>query len=146
MIRLGAKEDLPAIVAMAEEFWSHTIYDEPYCPDSVEIMAEMCIDNKLLCVLEVDDKVHGFACAVKGALLGNAKITSGTEIAWWVDPDYRKGRHGIELLINLERLAKQAGIKYWNMIFMESSMPEAIEGIYQKLGYNRSEVVYTKVL
>lgn len=146
MIRDGEDKDLDRIVKMAREFWKHTVYDEEYCPDTVWTMAAMSLDQNLLSVLEIDGVVRGFACGVKGALLGNSSVSTGTELAWWVDTDYRNGKNGIALMKYLENLAKKAGIKYWNMIFMESSMPDVIEGIYQKMGYSKTEVSYTKVL
>lgn len=146
MIRAGQKSDIPAIVTMASEFWGHTIYTEPVCPESVSLMANHCIDNGLMSVLEIDGEVVGFASGVKGPLLGNNSVMAGTEIAWWVDPDHRSGKNGVALLKHIEGLAKEAGIKYWNMAYMESSMPEQIKSIYEKLGYQQTEVIYSRVL
>ncbi len=146
MVRSGEEKDIPAIVSMASKFWHHTIYDEPICGDSVKGMAELCIEHGLMSVLEVGGEVKGFACGVKGALLGNNAVASGTEIAWWVDEDQRKGRNGISLLKHIEGLAKKAGIKHWNMAYMESSMPETVKRIYEGLGYRQTEVIYSKVL
>jgi len=146
MIREGTESDLDFIVDMAKEFWKHTIYDEKYCPDTVWHMAAQCLSHGLLSVLEIDGEVVGFACGVKGALLGNSDVLSGTEIAWWVNPDHRSGRNGISLLRHIEGQAKKCGIKYWNMAHMESSMPETVQSIYEKMGYKRTEVIYTRVL
>jgi len=146
MIRNGEYKDLLRIVEMAEDFWCHTIYDEEYCPDTVYVMAELSMKQGLLSILEVDGHVRGFACGIKGPLLANSEVFTGTELAWWVDPEYRQGKNGIGLMENLENQAKIAGIKYWNMIFMESSMPDVIEGIYQRMGYRKVEVTYMKVL
>ena len=146
MIRAGTVEDLPAIVEMAREFWQHTVYDDDYCPETVEAMATLCIDQGLMSVLEVRGKAEGFACGVKGALLGNASVVSGTELAWWVNPDCRSGRNGIALLKHIENSARLAGVKHWNMAFMVSSMPAQIEAIYIKMGYIKTEVIYSRVL
>jgi GNAT superfamily N-acetyltransferase len=145
-VREGSLNDLQAIVGMAAEFWCHTIYDEPVCDKSVEGMAMLCIDQGLMSVLTSDDEVVGFACGVKGPLLGNNEVSTGTEIAWWVDPEHRHGRNGIALLKHIEGLAKLAGIKYWNMAYMESSMPEQVKAIYEKMGYRKTEVIYSRVL
>jgi hypothetical protein len=146
MIRLGTTKDIPQIVEMARDFWKETIYDEPFCSETVAAMSQLCIDQGLMCVVDIDGVLEGFACGVKGPLLANAEVLSGTEVAWWVNPDHRKGRNGIALLLSLEQQAKAQGIKYWNMVFMESSMPEKIEGIYKKMGYKKTEVFYTKVI
>mgnify|MGYP003653046099 CR=1 FL=1 len=146
MVRPGTINDLPSIISMASEFWVHTIYDEPICAESVASMAKLCIDQDLMSVVDVDQSIVGFACGVKGPLLGNNSVSTGTEIAWWVDPDHRSGRNGIGLLKHIEGLAKAAGIKYWNMAYMESSMPTEIKSIYEKLGYQQTEVIYSRVL
>lgn len=146
MVRSGEYKDIPDIVRMSDEFWQHTIFDDPCCPDTVSDMARHCIDQGLMSVLEVDDCVVGFICGVQGVLLGNSKIPVGTELAWWVDEAHRGGKNGITLLRHIEGLAKEAGIKYWSMCYMESSMPKEIEGIYQKMGYKKSEALYTRKL
>ena len=146
MIRLGKYEDVASIVAMAGEFWQHTIYDEPLNHDIISRRAESCIDNKLMAVLEIEGKVCGFACGVMGGLLANDDVIAGTELAWWIDADHRQSGYGVELLKFIEELARNAGIKYWNMVYMLSSMPKVVKEIYKSLGYQKTEVVYSKVL
>ncbi len=146
MIRAGLQSDINAIVAMSSEFWGHTIYDVPCIDSDVTLMANACIEQKLMSVLEVGGAVVGFACAVAGPLLANHSVKTATEIAWWVNPDHRSGRNGIGLLRHIERLAKEAGVRYFNMAYMESSMPEEIKSIYERLGYSRLEVIYCKEL
>ena len=146
MVRAGLQSDINAIVEMSDEFWAQTIYEEPAIADDVALMAKHCIDSKLMSVLQIGGQVVGFACAVAGPLLANHSVKTATEIAWWVNPDHRSGRNGISLLKHIERLAKEAGVKYFNMAYMESSMPEQIRSIYEKIGYRQTEIIYTKVI
>lgn len=146
MIRNGTESDIPRIVEMASEFWAHTIYEEPACGESIASMAKFCIGQGLMAVLEINDKVSGFCCGVRGPVLGNNSSAAGTEIAWWIDPEHRAGSNGIKLLKYTEDLARAAGVKYWNMAYMESSMPDHIKSIYEKLGYKKTEVIYSRVL
>ncbi len=146
LIRSGTTQDIQAIIEMAREFWGHTIYDEEFQPSAVQAMAELCIEHGLMSVLVVNDIVRGFACGVRGPLLANSNVFSGTEIAWWVQPDFRRGRNGIALLKHIELLAKEAGIKYWNMVYMESSMPDEVRRIYDAMDYKQTETIYMKVL
>jgi len=146
MIRDGLEKDIPDIVRMAEEFWRHTQFDDAYDPIMVECMAQECMRQSLMKVLVTDKGVQGFICGIKGPLMASGDIYSGTEIAWWVDPDARKGNGGIELLNAIEGAAKAAGCKYWTMVFMASSMPDEIEKIYQNRGYTLAETSYTKRL
>ena len=147
MIRAGTDADIPAIIRMAEDFWQHTQFkDEEYQCEMVAGMAQACIDQDLMCVYESGGEVHGFACGIAGPLMANADVMSGSEMAWYVDPSHRSGRAGIGLLKKLESMAKDAGCKYWTMIFMQSSMPDAVENMYVKMGYNLQETSYTKVI
>lgn len=146
MIRRGLRCDVPEVVELARHFWRETIYDEPFCVDSVRRMVELAHDQGLLAVLEEEAGVVGFVAGCKGALLGNAAVLTGTELAWWIEPEYRQGRKGIELMQYIERLAHDQGIRYWTMISMESSSPETANRIYQRLGYAKTETSFTKVL
>ena len=146
MIRKGTDADIPRIVEMSKSFWANTIYNEPACDDSIASMAELCISQEMMAVVEISGDVVGFCCGVKGPLLGNHEAVSGTEIAWWVDPEHRSGRNGVSLLKFTENLAREAGVKYWNMVYMESSMPDTIRLIYEKMGYKQTEVTYSRVL
>lgn len=146
MVRDGNKDDLPAVVEMAREFWQHTMYAEPFDADYVELMASMAIDHGLLAILELDGVIEGFTAGLKAPLLACADVLSGTEIAWWVNPSARKGRNGIALMQHIEQMAKAQGVKYWNMIVMESCQPEVGAAIYERLGYKKSETSYTRIL
>lgn len=146
MVRNGNTGDLDAVVRMAEEFWRHTRYDVPFDPVHVRVMAALALDHGLLAILELDGQIEGFTAGVKGPLLGNASVLSGSEIAWWVNPDARKGRNGIALMQHIEKMARDQGVRYWNMIVMESCMPEVGAAIYERLGYEKSETSYTRVL
>lgn len=146
MIRNGEHTDVPAIVDMAREFWSHTVYEDPYDPESVARMATLCIDQGLMSIAQIGGCIVGFACGIMGGLLGNGSVRTGTEVAWWLNPEHRNGKVGILLLKHLEDRARDAGIKYWNMAYMMSSMPEQVESIYQRLGYTKTEVIYSRVL
>lgn len=147
MLRVGCKKDLDAIVAMSRDFWQHTQFKhEEFQPEMVEGMALKSMDDELCLVYEIDGTAQGFICGIKGCLLANADIIVGTELAWWVNPEYRSSGAGLKLLAGIERLAKDAGIKYWNMLYMESSMPDQVKRIYENRGYKMTENSYTKVL
>lgn len=146
MVRDGKAEDIPTVVEMAREFWKHTRYDDPFDQDYVAFMTGMALEHGLLAILEVDGAIEGFTAGLKAPLLACAGVLSGTEIAWWVNPAARKGRNGIALMQHIERMAKAQGVKYWNMIVMESCQPEVGAAIYKRLGYEKSETSYTRIL
>jgi len=146
MVRDGKTEDLGAVVEMAREFWKHTRYDEAFDADYVEFMSAMALEHGLLAILEVDGVIEGFTAGLKSPLLACSTVLGGTEIAWWVNPAARRGRNGIALMQHIEKMAKAQGVKYWNMIVMESCQPEVGAAIYERLGYEKSETSYTRIL
>lgn len=146
MIRPATESDIPEIIRMAEGFWSDSPFPEvEYDPGSTEIMSRMCIDQGFMFVADIGG-VHGFICGIEAPILGNFNVKSCSEVAWWVDEEYRDTGSGLDLIRALEAAAKEKGCKYINMVFMHTSMPDKIEKIYCKLGYNRAETTYSKVL
>lgn len=146
MIRSATIDDFDEILDLCEEFWTHTQFVEVFDREHTRLMVKMAYDHGLLCVLEIQDKIVGFCAGIKSFLLGSREAQTGTELAWWVDPDNRGGRNGIKLLEFMEDLAKMAGVKYWNMVSMQSSMPDTINRLYDKMGYSLEETTWTKVL
>jgi N-acetylglutamate synthase-like GNAT family acetyltransferase len=147
MIRDCEKKDIPALVAMSKTFWQYTLYkDEEFQEDAVEGMILASIKDNLCIVYDVEGKVQGFVCGIKGYLMANFDVSVGTELAWWVNEDFRNTSAGLKLLKAIERRAKSLQIKYWNMAYMNSSMPESIKKIYESMGYKENECLYTKVL
>jgi GNAT superfamily N-acetyltransferase len=146
MIRLAEISDFDQILDLAQDFWLHTQFSEPFERAHTLDMVSMSYDHGLLAVLEVDGKVEGFAAGISSPLLGSTYAKAGTELAWWVNPHHRSGGRGVKLLRFMEGLAKDQGIKYWNMASMQTSMPEKINAMYVKMGYTHSETVYTKVI
>lgn len=145
MIRPATPDDFDAILDMSAEFWLHTQFTEPFERDHTLKMVEMAYDHGLLAVVDIDRLLVGFCAGVKSYILGSTKALGATELAWWLNPDHRGGKNGVALLLFMEELVKEQGIKYWTMITMQSSMPEEVGRMYERLGYVRSETSYTKV-
>lgn len=145
MIREANPDDFDAILDMCEVFWGHTGHKEPFDRDHVRKMVEFSHGQGLLLVAD-DDGIQGFIGAVKAFLLGSTAEKTATEWAWWVNPEKRGKMYGVGLVSALERLCIEQEVKYLNLAFMQSSMPEKVKDLYDKLGYSLEETVYTKVL
>ena len=147
MIRDCETKDIPALIAMSKIFWQHTLYkDEEFQEDAVEGMIKAAMKDKLCFVYDVNGTAQGFVCGIKGYLLANFDVLVGTELAWWVNESHRNSTAGLKLLKAIEKRAKDIGIKYWNMAYMQSSMPESVKRIYESMGYEENESLYTRVL
>lgn len=146
MVRDGKLYDIEKVAVMAGEFWKHTLYTEPFDATHVKDMATMAMNQGLLAILEVGGEVVGFCAALRFPLLGNATVMQATEIAWWVNPEARKGHNGIALMRFMESRCREQGIRYLNMIVMETCQPEVGSAIYMARGYVKSETSFTRVL
>lgn len=145
MIRLAKIEDFDAILDMSAEFWCHTQFSEPFDREHTLNMVKMSYDHGLLVVVD-DNGVCGFLAAIKSPLLGSSRAWMATELAWYVKPENRGKLVGVELVKLFERLCVSQEVKYVNMAFMETSMPERVRRLYEIMGYKLQETVYTKVL
>ena len=146
MIRDAKEEDFNDILDMCEQFWKHTLYDEAFDWDHTWEMVNMAHEHGLLSVVDVDGVPQGFLAAIKAPLLASKKAEHAIELAYWINPDHRKGSAAIKLMKHIENKAKLLGVKYLNFISMESSNPSLAEKIYRRMGYYKSETSYTKVI
>lgn len=145
MIRDATKEDFHRILSLCADFWKYTVYDEPFDADHTLVMVELAFEHGLLIVSQGESGVNGFMAAVKAPILASPNAMQAIELAWYVDPSARNGKAGIQLIKVMEEKVKSQGIKYWNMLSMQSSMPDRVNAMYRKLGYNHTETTFTKV-
>lgn len=148
MIRPANEDDFYEIERQAAKFWQETAFAEstPYVTGSAYFYIELAYNCGLLFVYEQNDKVVGFSAGCYSQLMGDENVLSGTELALWIEPNYRKGRAGIQLLTALEDAAKKIGCRYWNMVVMDSSIPNRISNLYKKMGYSKQETTWSKEL
>jgi hypothetical protein len=64
------------------------------------------------------------------------------EVAWWVEPEYRKGLAGPQLLRRAERYAQDAGL---SLIKMVAPAASSVGAFYERRGYVAVETAYQKV-
>jgi GNAT superfamily N-acetyltransferase len=147
ILRPGTIHDIPDVLPLAREFWPHTwIGAEEFDDVLASELLEQSAYAGLLSVLQIGDKLGGFAFGDCGPLMGVKDVLIGQERAWWVSPRYRGQHNGVRLLNQLETQAKAAGIKYWLMSHMETSMPKQVASMYESMGYVKTETNYRRVL
>lgn len=67
------------------------------------------------------------------------------EILWYLEPEYRKGRRGLDMMKAYEYWAKLVGCTVAQYGWLTSS-PETMIALYEKTGATLAEHVYYKVL
>lgn len=146
MVRNATEQDIQAILDLSREFWKFTRYTEAFDEETTLPMIILSMDHDLMLVNEVDGRVNGFLAAIKAPLLASSEAMQAVELAWYIEPQKRGGAIGIRLIQEMETKAREQGIKYFNMASMQSSMPDVINRMYDKMDYVHSETIYTKIL
>lgn len=150
-IRKGKSTDIDVLVAQGREFWKSTRYvgeGHEYKPEVVANLCEWLMnEGGFIVVLEDDDEVvRGHGLVALAPLIFDPDISCAMEFAFYVEPEYRRGKWGLALLKAMETTAAGMGVQYMTMVTMESSMPRQVETIYNRMGYERTETSYTKEL
>lgn len=150
MIREARLEDIPAMVNMGRDFFCAsgyadiTVYDAASAEATLRMLIEQ--ESSIAIVAVADDKIVGMAAAMTFPLYLNHAHYSGQELFWWLSPQYRGTRLGLELINGLESTAKSKGCHSFVMMSLDRSMPERLDRLYRKRGYRRSEHTYIRKL
>ncbi len=142
MIRLATLDDIPALVAMGQQFADTPEYASILTldPQVTAAMASMLVQSPDALVL-VDAPEGGEPVGMLAFLL-TPHLMSGEllalEVVWWVNPEARS--EGVRMLRAAEAWAKERGAHAVQLI-----APSArVERFYQVMGYRRVEVAYQK--
>jgi GNAT superfamily N-acetyltransferase len=144
-IRKGTLADVPEIVRMSAAFYPTTHYAQ-WCDMDEETVADLAsslIENHIFFVAEDGDRLVGMVGLFIIPFMFNRHATSAGEVVWWVDPEARGSRVAASLLQAVECACRDAGADRIQMVHMPNSPPQAA-ALYERLGYSRSEISYTK--
>lgn len=144
-IRKGTLADVPEIVRMSAAFYPTTHYAQ-WCDMDEETVADLAsslIENHIFFVAEDGERLIGMVGLFIIPFMFNRHATSAGEVVWWVDPEARGSRVAASLLQAVEGACRDAGADRIQMVHMPNSPPQAA-ALYEKLGYSRSEISYTK--
>lgn len=145
MVRPATVDDVPAIVAMAARFYPTTHYAD-WCEmdeDTARDLITSLLTHHVLLVSEVDGELAGMVGLYVGPFMFNKHRTGAYEVVWWVAPEHRGGGLALSLLKHAERAAQARGAGRIEMAHMPNSPPQAA-GLYERMGYARSVISYTK--
>lgn len=146
-LKLATKEDLPILVGFALDFQQESIYrDCGFDLEKVEKSFQAALANPdylVLLAVEKDRPVGMLVATVTELMFSGTKISF--EIAWWLDPLYRKGRHALEMIEAYEYWAKEIKkVDKIQMVCLEDELADRIESLYKRRGYQRMERAFIK--
>lgn len=149
MIRPATEEDMPRVLEMSMHFYPLTSYwtrsKIPMDCEYVSALIMGLIDNGILNVAVVDDRVVGMVVLVYIPFLFNPNYSTAGEIIWWVEPEYSGAGLGRALLQSVESSAREKGVRHIQMIDLATSPIQAGK-LYESEGYELTEKVWTKVI
>lgn len=146
-IRKATLADVPEIVRMSALFYPTTHYADWCAMDesTVSDLATALIEDHVFLVAESDGALVGMVGIFLCPFLFNRNVSFGCEVVWWVDPAKRGGHIATSLLNAIEQPLRDAGAARVQMVHMPNSPPQAA-ALYERMGYARSEISYTKDL
>lgn len=145
IVRCAHVEDDPALVRFGRRFYDTLPYaDIPYCEASAVRWAAMLREIGVLLIALSDDVPIGMAGGLFAKFIFNDAYQVGSELLWWVEPEYRRSGAGAALLAALEKAAYARGAARWSMIAIEATA-DRVGHIYSQAGYVATERTYSKV-
>jgi GNAT superfamily N-acetyltransferase len=147
-VRHATGDDLDQVATLGGHFHEQTAWAKriPYSHSDAVIWAQTMMDHGLLIVADNGEKLVGVVGGLKHPFLNNRSYIIGAELLWWIEPEYRNGGLGKQLLLTIEQAAFEAGCRLWSMMTLEAVEPEKAGAIYKKLGYELTEHSYLKEL
>lgn len=124
-------------------FIQSTEYKEYYDEIHARRFAELHLSNPngVTILSESDGIITGMVAAIIGPH-PFVPIPVATELCWWVEPEARSSRQGLELLKAYEYWA--INIKKAKLVCLASMNNERVDRIYERMGYTKTEHAWTK--
>lgn len=145
-VRVAVLNDVPTIAALGARFLREGPYGR-FAPDVnglLEIAEAMIArEDATILLLETDTGIVGmFAGQVYQHLMFGR--TFATEIAWWINPEHRRGRAALVMLKTFEAWAKSKGAEAIEMVAPAGAVD--VERLYENLRFSKLETHYRRDL
>lgn len=141
MIREATIDDIPVLVAMGMRFAQSDAYKRFVRDNPVQFeeMARMLITSGLgvMLVLEKNGCVEGMIGMLCTPHFLSGDMFAG-EICWWINPEHRGD--GVRLMKFAETWAREHGALSIQMV----APNERVGRLYERMGYQQTEVSYQK--
>jgi GNAT superfamily N-acetyltransferase len=142
-LRLAQDKDRESFINMGSLFHQAGPYSNlPYSREKIGAIFDHRDSNTLLLFLVDGD-------APVGMLLGTvtepyfSEDKVATELAWWVNPEYRRTKKSIELTLAFEDWAYRMGAKVVALASLDTS-PASVGKFYESMGFKKREETYLR--
>lgn len=141
-LRLATINDLFACSVMMKNFIQSTDYKDLYDVTYAQEFAKTHLTNPNGVTIVIDnDGLQGMLAAIATNHPFIPVVTT-TDLCWWVEPEARGNRQGIELIKAYEYWAIEK--KKARLVTLASMNNERVDRIYERLGYTKTEHAWTK--
>lgn len=143
-IRLANIEDVDTLVELGEAFCLE--YGLVYKRESISKSFIDVINHPMgfTMVVETEGVIRGLVAMIGSPSIFNDEITQASELMYYVTPEYRGNRAGIQLLKSYENYCTRLGYKEIGLICPEALKTDKLDTLYTKLGYKKYETTYIK--
>lgn len=140
-LRLATPEDLEDVLRMAREFHGVSPYSslEFSSARSYELFKAYLDGDKtrlIIILSEQDKKPRGMVIGMASEPLFSDDLMA-TEIAWWMDPEYRRSRDSLLLIDAYQDWTRRIGCSITQVAMLDSVTD--LSGFYKKRGFERAE-------
>jgi GNAT superfamily N-acetyltransferase len=144
MIRKATPADASRLVEMAGHFVEQTRYSTlfRFKPAAVAQLVALVLEHGVIFVAEQDGAIVGMLAALPMEE-PIAKTPMLDEMAWWVEPAFRRGSVGPKLLRAAESWAVQKGLR---LVKMVAPVGTNVGDYYKRMGYTEVETSWVKKL
>lgn len=141
MIRQATLEDLPHILHLGEQFAKASKFIR-YDPQ-IALATWTTLLNSGMATIFILKDYQGMLGAMAYPDPNSGELTA-TEFFWWVDPVARG--QGLQLLEAYEAWAEEKGCTRAIMVHLADSMPQRLQSLYRRRGYEEMETHFVKEL
>jgi N-acetylglutamate synthase-like GNAT family acetyltransferase len=148
MIRQASKFDMDAIIELLRKYQKNSPLDALRYADDEEyirkLLTELLSGMGFVFLAEKDDVIIGMLIAAIVPNIWNPKAKQCSEVAYWVDPEFRGGSAAYRLITayvkECEEMTRQGKINFFTVTKMVNS-PDLK---YNKFGFNKLEETWFK--
>jgi N-acetylglutamate synthase-like GNAT family acetyltransferase len=148
MIRQASKFDMDAIIELLRKYQKNSPLDALRYADDEEyirkLLTELLSGMGFVFLAEKDNVIIGMLIAAIFPNIWNPKAKQCSEVAYWVDPEFRGGLAAYRLITayvkECEEMTRQGKINFFTITKMVNS-PDLK---YNKFGFNKLEETWVK--
>lgn len=150
-LKLATQDDRQEVLRMCRLFYEASPFypTVSFSPQKIEALFDLAIEtghSQVLVLLYIESsKVCGMVVGLASETPFSTDVVA-SELAWWVDPEYRGTRKAGDLVLAYEAWARHIGCKHVTMALLPQLTNPKVERYYDRLGYKKTEISYIKEL